>query len=65
VYLAARLRSAGEPPETGERRRIETAKAGAGRTHHSSPSLFDHSPLRRRQLAAESAALFRPTLAQP
>jgi putative transposase len=37
-------------------------KAGASRAYRS-PSLLGHSPLRRRQLAAEGAAPFRPTLA--
>ena len=35
LYPAGWTRSAGEPPETGERRRIESANTGAGRTYHS------------------------------
>jgi len=42
---------------------IEAAKAGTGGTYHSKASFLGHSPLRSRQLAAEGAALFRPTLA--
>jgi hypothetical protein len=40
LYQAGWMRSAGEPPETGERRCVETAKAGAGGTYHSRPSLL-------------------------
>ena len=54
---------------TSRRRRvsgrcIETAKGGADRTYQIFPDhIVEHSPIRRRQSAAEGAALFRPTLA--